>query len=536
MSAKQIIFDDTARRKIQKGVQILAKAVRTTLGPGGRNVIFTKSYGGGTQFTKDGVTVSKEVELEDKFENMGAKLVNEVASKVNDEAGDGTTTATVLAEAIYSKGLAATRLGGNHKAIKNGIDKAVAAVTAKLAELSREVESKEASAQVATVSANHDRSIGDIVADAFEKVGKNGIVSIEEGKGLSTSLDLVDGVRFDKGYISPYFITDPGKMECILEDALVLFHEKKIANLKDFIPVLEQVAQTGRPLLVIAEDVEGESLAALILNKIRGSFKVCAVKAPGFGDRRRAMLEDMAVISGGRVIAEDLGVTLENVGLADLGTFKKIVVTKDNTVLIDGLGDEEQVAERKRQIQVMIDRSTSDYDKEKLQERLGSLSGGVAIIDVGGQTEAAMKERKMRIDDAVHATRAALEEGIVPGGGIALIHCIEAVNALELDDTEDIGRKIVQRCLETPLRQICENAGYDAAIVLDDLREKGGTTGFDVMTGEYVDMFEAGIIDPTKVVRTALECAASVAGTMLTTRACITELGDDEQPRESVII
>ncbi len=536
MSAKQIIFDNVARQKILKGVGMLARAVRTTLGPGGRNVIFTKSFGSGPEVTKDGVTVSKEVELEDKFENMGAKLVNEVAKKVNDEAGDGTTTATVLAEAIYREGLASSMLGSNGKHVRAGIDKAVAAATAHIKSISREVESKEASAQVATVSANHDRSIGDIVADAFEKVGKAGIVSIEEGKGLETQLQLVDGMRFDKGYLSPYFITDPARMECVLEDAYVLFHEKKIANLQDFIPVLEQVSRTGRPLLVIAEDVEGESLAALILNKIRGSFKVCAVKAPGFGDRRRAMLEDMAVISGGKVIAEDLGQTLENTTIADLGHFKKVVLTKDNTVLVDGQGDEAQVEERKRQINVMIERSTSDYDKEKLLERLGALSGGVAIIEVGAQTETAMKERKARIEDAVNATRAALEEGIVPGGGLALVQSIEAVAKLELEGPEEIGRKIVLKTLEAPLRQICENAGFDGAIVLDDVREKGGNVGFDAMTGKYVDMYEAGIIDPTKVVRSALECAASIAGVMLTTSACITELKASDNPLEGAMV
>ena len=526
--AKQYLYDVDARTRIAAGAKKLADAVRVTLGPAGRNVIIQKSYGGPT-VTRDGVTVAKEVELSDPFENMGAKLVTEASQKTNDVAGDGTTTATVLAEAIYREGLKAIATGANPTLVKRGIDKAVAAVVETLASLAKKLENRKQTEAVARISANHDVEIGRLLAEAVEKVGKDGVITVEEGKTTATILDYVGGLQFDKGYLSPYFITDVKDLSAVLEDALILVHEKKISNLREFIPLLEKVAHSGKQLLVIAEEVEGEALAALVVNRLRGVLKVCAVKAPGFGDRRKAMLEDIATLTGGTFISEDLGVKLENLTLDQLGRAKKITITKDATTIVEGGGAKKDVEARVVQIRAQIEKSTSDYDKEKLQERLAKIQGGVAVIKVGGTTETELKEKKYRVDDALHATRAAVEEGIVPGGGVALVRCIPAVEALKLSGDERAGAEIVRRALEEPLRQIVRNTGVEGSVVLDDVRAASGDRGFDAREGKMVSMYDAGIIDPVKVVRCALQNAASIAGLMLTTETLITDLKDDKK-------
>ncbi len=534
--AKQLLYSAQAREKIQKGVTQLAAAVKATLGPTGRNVILEKSYGAPT-VTKDGVTVSKEIELPDPFENMGAKMVNEVASKTSTIAGDGTTTATVLAEAIYNEGLKAVAAGVNPMSLKRGIDQAVVTVVEELKKISRPVKGKAEIAQVGIISANNDATIGNLLADAMEKVGKDGVITVEEGKSADTVLDVVEGMKFDKGYISPYFVTKPEAMEAELEDALILIHEKKISNLREFLPLLEQVAHSGRPLVVIAEEVEGEALAALVVNKLRGVLNCCAVKAPGFGDRRKAMLEDIAVITKGRVISEDLGLKLENLTIADLGTAKRIVIDKENTTIIEGAGKKADIQARIAQIRKQIEDSTSDYDKEKLSERLAKLSGGVAVVKVGAATESEMKEKKARVEDALHATRAATEEGIVPGGGVALLRCQPALVALRksiesLDERH--GVDIVLRAIELPLATIGDNSGIDGRVIVSNVKELTGNMGFNAATGEYVDMVKAGIIDPTKVTRCALQNAASVSGLMLTTETMITEIKEKGDKKKAV--
>jgi chaperonin GroEL len=529
--AKQLLFSDAARRKMLDGVDILARAVGTTLGPTGRNVILSKSFGGPT-VTKDGVTVSKEIELPDPFENMGAKLVNVVASKTSDVAGDGTTTATILARAIYREGLRTITHGANPTAVRRGIEKAVEAAVGELAaKVSRAVSKKEEIAQVATISANNDPQIGAMLADAVERVGRDGVITVEEGKTAETSLEFVEGMQFDKGYLSPYFVTSPTTMEVVFEDALILLHEKKISNLRELVPLLEKVAQSGQPLLIIAEDVEGEALATLVVNKLRGVLNICAVKAPGFGDRRKAMLQDMAILTGGTVISEDLGLKLENLTLDQLGKAKQIKVDKDSTTLIQGAGKKSEIQRRIDQLRRQIEETESEYDKEKFQERLAKLSGGVALINVGAATEAAMKEKKARIEDALHATRAAAEEGIVPGGGTALVRVLAAVQKFHesLTGDEKLGVAIVLRALEEPVRYIASNSGHDGAVVAEEVKSLTGANGFNANTGEYVDMFEAGIVDPTKVTRSALQNAASIAGLMLTTEAMITNIKEDEE-------
>ena len=529
--AKQLLFSDAARRKMLAGVDILAHAVGTTLGPTGRNVILSKSFGGPT-VTKDGVTVSKEIELADPFENMGAKLVNVVASKTSDVAGDGTTTATILARAIYREGLRYVTSGANPTAIRRGIDKAVeAAVGALTSKLSRPVSKKEEIAQVGTISANNDPTIGKMLADAVERVGRDGVITVEEGKTAETTLEFVEGMQFDKGYLSPYFVTSPTTMEVIFDDALILLHEKKIGSLREMVPLLEKVAQAGKPLLIVAEDVEGEALATLVVNKLRGVLNICAVKAPGFGDRRKAMLGDIAVLTGGTVISEDLGLKLENLQLSQLGTAKQIKVNKDSTTLIQGAGKRADIQKRIDQLRRQIDETESEYDKEKFQERLAKMSGGVALINVGAATEAAMKETKARVEDALHATRAAAEEGIVPGGGTALLRVVPAVQAVHdaLVGDEKFGAAIILRALEEPVRHIASNSGHDGAVVAEEVKSLAGAMGFNANTGEYVDMFVAGIVDPTKVTRSALQNAASIAALMLTTEAMITSIKDDEK-------
>ncbi|GIW87604.1 MAG: 60 kDa chaperonin 2 [Isosphaeraceae bacterium] len=533
---KQILFSDTARRKMLEGVETLAEAVGTTLGPTGRNVIISKSFGGPT-VTKDGVTVSKEIELPDPFENMGAKLVNVVASKTSDVAGDGTTTATILARAIYREGLKNITGGANPTAVRRGIEKAVeTAVRALREKVSRPVSRKEEIAQVGTISANNDPKIGQMLADAVERVGRDGVITVEEGKASETTLEFVEGMQFDKGYLSPYFITNPTSMEAVLDDCLILLHEKKISNLRDLIPLLERTAQSGKPLLIVAEDVEGEALAALVVNKLRGVLNVCAVKAPGFGDRRKAMLQDMAILTGGTVVSEDLGLKLENLKLEDLGRAKQVKVDKDSTTIIQGAGKKADIQKRVEQLRRQIEETDSEYDKEKFQERLAKISGGVALINVGAATEAEMKEKKARIEDALHATRAAAEEGIVPGGGTALLRCMPDVEALKatLTGDEALGAAIVLRALEEPIRLIASNSGYDGAVVAEEVKSRGQDEktrdfGFNANTGEYVDMFKAGIIDPTKVTRTALQNAASIAGLLLTTEAMITNIKEDDE-------
>jgi chaperonin GroEL len=518
---KQLLFDDRARLKMQKGVQTLADVVAVTMGPTGRNVIIDKSFGN-PQVTKDGVTVSKEVELPDPYEHMGAKLVNEVASKTSDIAGDGTTTATVLARSIYNEGLRGITLGANPMIVRRGIEKAVDAALEYLRGMAKPVTDKEEIKQVGAISANNDNEVGQLIADAMESVGRDGVITVEEGKTSQTELTLAEGMQFDKGYISPYFITDSGSMTAVLDNALILLHEKKISNLQQLVPVLEQVAQTGRPLLIVAEDVDGEALTALVVNKLRGVLPVCAVKAPGFGDRRKAMLHDMAIVTGGTLISEDLGIQLESVQVPQLGSAAKIEVAKDSCTIIDGAGKQEEIDKRVQQIRNHIEATDSDYDREKFQERLAKITGGVAIISVGAATEAEMKQTKARMEDALHATRASVEEGILPGGGVALLRAIEAVNAVKAKDDELIGVQIVARALEGPIRQIATNCGEDGSVIADEVKQQKTNVGYNANTGEYVDMFKAGIIDPAKVVTSALKNAASIAALMLTTSVCIT--------------
>ena len=527
MAAKQLAFDEDARNAIKHGVDALADAVKVTLGPKGRNVVIDKKFGAPT-ITKDGVTVAKEIELEDPNENMGAQMVKEVASKTSDVAGDGTTTATILAQAIYREGLKSVAAGHNPMALKRGIEKAVESAVANLHDLSREIGEKTEIAQVAGISANNDQGIGDLIADAMEKVGKDGVITVEEAKSLETTLEVVEGMQFDRGYLSPYFVTDADRMEVILEDPYILIHEKKISALKDLVPLLEKSAQQGKPLLILAEDVEGEALATLVVNKIRGTIQAAAVKAPGYGDRRTAMLEDIAVLTNGRVISEDLGIKLENVTLNDLGTTKRIVIDKDNTTIIEGAGSKESIQGRISQIRNQIEDTTSDYDSEKLQERLAKLAGGVAVINVGAATEVEMKEKKARVEDAMHATRAAVEEGIVAGGGVALVRTISALDAVEVSDsTEELGVSIVRRAFEEPLRQIAHNAGQEDSVVLAKVRDEGGNVGYDALKDEFCDMIAAGVIDPTKVVRVALQNASSIGALMITTEALVSEIPED---------
>ena len=528
MASKQLLFDEAARQKVLRGVELLAKAVKVTLGPKGRNVVIDKKFGSPT-VTKDGVTVAKEIELPDPYENMGAQMVKEVASKTSDAAGDGTTTATVLAEAIYKEGLKNVTAGSNPIFLKRGIDKAVEAAVTELAKISKKVNDREEIRQVATVSANWDQKIGDIIADAMDKVGKDGTITVEEAKSIETTLDVVEGMQFDKGYLSPYFATNMEAQEAVLEDAYVLIHEKKISNLQEFLPLLQTVAKGGKPLLVIAEEVEGEALAALVVNKIRGTLNVCAVKAPGFGDRRKAMLEDIAILTGGRCITEDLGLKLENLQVSDLGRAKRIVVDKENTTIVEGAGKSSEIQGRVKQIRRQIDETTSDYDREKLQERLAKLAGGVAVINVGAATETEMKEKKARVEDALHATRAAVEEGIVAGGGVALLRTSKAVDSLKLEGDEAIGAQIVRRAIESPIRMLCANAGVEGAVVVGQIIANKGNYGYNVATGDYEDLVKAGVVDPTKVTRTALQNAASVAGLLLTTECMITEIPEKKE-------
>jgi chaperonin GroEL len=528
MAAKQLLFDETARQKILRGVEVLSRAVKVTLGPKGRNVVIDKKFGSPT-VTKDGVTVAKEIELPDPYENMGAQMVKEVASKTSDSAGDGTTTATLLAEGIYREGLKNVTAGANPVYLKRGIDKAVEAAVAELARVSKKVNDREEIRQVATVSANWDDTIGNIIADAMDKVGKDGTITVEEAKSIETTLEVVEGMQFDKGYLSPYFATNAEAMEAILEDAYVLIHEKKISNLQEFLPLLQTVAKTGKPLLVIAEEVEGEALAALVVNKIRGTLNICAVKAPGFGDRRKAMLEDIAILTGGRCITEDLGLKLENLALSDLGKAKRITVDKENTTIVEGSGKSSDIQGRVKQIRRQIEETTSDYDKEKLQERLAKLAGGVAVINVGASTEVEMKEKKARVEDALHATRAAVEEGIVAGGGVALLRTIRVIDALKLEGDEAFGAQIVRRAVEHPIRMLCTNAGVDGGVVAKEVLAAKGNVGYNVATDTYEDLLKAGVVDPTKVTRTALQNAASIAGLLLTTECMITEIPEKKE-------
>ncbi|HEX9861252.1 MAG TPA: chaperonin GroEL [Nitrospirota bacterium] len=525
--AKQLLFSEEARAKMLRGVNQLTDAVKATLGPKGRNVVIDKKFGAPT-ITKDGVTVAKEIELSDPYENMGAQLVREVASKTSDVAGDGTTTATVLAQCIIREGTKNVTAGANAMEIKRGIDKAVEAVVEQLKKMSKTTQDKTEIAQVGTISANNDKTIGDLIAEAMDKVGKDGVITVEEAKSMTTSLDVVEGMQFDRGYLSPYFVTDAERMESVLENAVVLIHEKKISSMKDLLPILEQIAKSGRPFLIIAEDIEGEALATLVVNKLRGTLNCCAVKAPGYGDRRKAMLEDLAILTGGQVISEDLGLKLENVQMSDLGNVKKIHVDKDNTTLVEGAGDMAKIQGRVKQIKAQVAETTSDYDREKLQERLAKLVGGVAVIKVGAATETEMKEKKARVEDALHATRAAVEEGIVPGGGVALLRCSKALDKLTLENDEQLGVNIVRRALEEPIRQIVANAGLEGSIIVQKVKGMKVNEGFDASADEYVDMLKAGIIDPTKVTRTALQNAASVASLMLTTEVMITDLPEEK--------
>ena len=531
MSAKQMKYEGDARQAILNGVSKLAKAVATTLGPSGRNVIIDKKFGS-PQITKDGVTVAKEIELPDPFENMGAQMVREVASKTNDVAGDGTTTATILGEAIYREGRKNLTAGANTQAVKRGIDKAAAAAVAAIAELSRKVSTSDEVAQVATISANGDTEIGAIIADAMDKVGKEGTITVEDGKTTEMTSDVVEGMQFDKGYLSPYFVTAAESMECVLDNAFILIYEKKISNLNDMLPLLQGVAKSGRPLLIIAEDVEGEALATLVVNKLRGTLQICAVKAPGFGDRRKEMLKDIAILTGGQVVSEDLGIKLENVTTDMLGTAKRVTVDKENTTIVEGAGQTSAIQARVAEIKHQIETTTSDYDREKLQERLAKLAGGVAVIKVGAQTEAAMKEKKDRVDDALHATRAAVEEGIVPGGGVALIRCQKAVEdcAASLTGDEKIGAEILGRAMEAPLRNLVQNAGLEAALIVEKVKGAEGDIGYNVATGEFVDLVKAGVLDPAKVTRSALQNAASIAGLLLTTECMITDIPEPKTP------
>jgi chaperonin GroEL len=528
---KQLKFDEEARASLLKGVNILAHAVKATLGPKGRNVVIDKKFGSPT-ITKDGVTVAKEIELKDPYEDMGAQMLKEVASKTSDIAGDGTTTATVLAQAIFREGLRNVTAGANPMGLKRGVEMAVEAVTEELKKLSKSTKDKKEIAQVATIASNNDKTIGNLIAEAMEKVGKDGVITVEESKSADTVLDVVEGMQFDRGYLSPYFVTDAERMEVVLEDALVLIHEKKISVMKDMLPLLEQVARSGKPFLIIAEDVEGEALATLVVNKLRGTLHTSAVKAPGFGDRRKAMLEDIATLTGGKAITEDLGIKLENIKLEDLGKAKKVVVDKDNTTIVEGAGKSSAIEGRIKQIRAQIDETTSDYDREKLQERLAKLAGGVAVIKVGAPTETAMKEKKARVEDALNATRAAVEEGIVPGGGVALLRCTKAIDGLKkLEGDERVGAMIVKRALEEPIRQIVENAGLEGSVIVEKVKaETVPTRGYDAESMEYVDMIQAGIIDPAKVERVALQNAASIASLLLTTEALITDIPEEKAP------
>jgi chaperonin GroEL len=530
--AKQMVFSEEARANILRGVTKLSNAVKATLGPKGRNVVIEKKFGAPT-ITKDGVTVAKEVELKDPYENMGAQLVREVSSKTSDVAGDGTTTATVLAQAIYREGSKNLSAGANAMELKRGIDKAVEAVVEELKKMSKPCQGKKEVAQIGTISANNDSTIGDLIAEAMEKVGKDGVITVEEAKSMSTSLDVVEGMQFDRGYVSPYFVTDADRMEAILEDAYILINEKKVSTMKDLLPVLEQVAKMGRPLLILAEEIEGEALATLVVNKLRGTLQVAAVKAPGFGDRRKAMLEDISILTGGQVISEDLGLKLENVKLSDLGRVKRVTIDKDNTTLVEGAGDSHKIAGRVKQIKAQIEETTSDYDREKLQERLAKIVGGVAVINVGAATEVEMKEKKARVEDALHATKAAVEEGVVAGGGVAYLRCLPVFSKIKVEGDEKIGVEIVRRALEDPIRTIVENAGIEGSIVVERVKKEKGNIGYDANRLEYVDMVEAGIIDPTKVSRTALQNAASVAGLMLTTEVMICEIPEEKSKAAS---
>lgn len=525
---KQLLFSDEARTAILKGVNKLADAVKVTLGPKGRNVVLDKKFGSPT-ITKDGVTVAKEIELEDPYENMGAQMVKEVASKTSDVAGDGTTTATVLAQAIYREGAKNVTAGANPMSLKRGIEKSVEAAVESIKSQSKATRSKKEISQVGTISANNDQTIGDLIAEAMDKVGKDGVITVEEAKSMDTSLEFVEGMQFDRGYLSPYFVTDPERMEVVLDNPSILLNEKKITSMKDLLPILEQIAKMGRPLLIISEDVEGEALATLVVNKLRGTLNVAAVKAPGFGDRRKAMLEDIAILTGGKVISEDLGIKLESIRVDDLGQAKRVTIDKDNTTIVEGAGKPADLEARIRQIKVQIEETTSDYDKEKLQERLAKLVGGVAVINVGAATETEMKEKKARVEDAMNATRAAVEEGIVPGGGVALLRAIPAIEQLKLEGDELIGASIVKRALEEPIRQIASNAGMEGSIVVQRVKEAQGAFGFNADKNQYEDLIEAGIIDPTKVTRTALQNAASIAGLMLTTEALITDMKEEEK-------
>jgi chaperonin GroEL len=537
--AKQIVHGEESRQAILRGVNLLADAVKVTLGPKGRNVVIEKKFGSPT-ITKDGVTVAKEIELKDSLENMGAQMVREVASKTSDVAGDGTTTATVLAQAIYREGVKTVAAGANPMAMKRGIEKAVTTICGSLDKDGNRIKgeldkfskpvSGEMIAQVGTISANNDDTIGKIIAEAMKKVGKDGVITVEESKTLETQLEVVEGMQFDRGYLSPYFVTDPERMEAVLENAYILIHEKKISSMKDLLPLLEQIAKSGKPLLIIAEDVEGEALATLVVNKLRGTLQVCAVKAPGFGDRRKAMLQDIAIITGGKAVTEDLGIKLENVQMSDLGQAKKVTVDKDNTTIVEGKGKHSEIEGRVKEIRSQIEKTTSDYDREKLQERLAKLVGGVAVIKVGAATETEMKEKKARVEDAMHATRAAVEEGIVPGGGVALVRCLPALDKLKVDGDEQIGVNIVKRALQEPARQIAENAGEEGAIVLGKIQEaKDPNYGFNAQSGEYEDLVKAGVLDPTKVVRTALQNAGSIASLMLTTEALVAEIPEEKK-------
>jgi len=530
MAAKQLIFDEAARQAILRGVSKLSRAVTATLGPKGRNVVLDKKFGSPT-VTKDGVTVAKEIELEDPYENMGAQMVREVASKTSDAAGDGTTTATVLAESIYREGLKFVTSGANPIGIQRGIGKAVEAAVAQLDKIAKKVKDKEEIKQVATVSANWDNTIGEIIAEAMDKVGKDGTITVEEAKSIETTLEVVEGMQFDKGYLSPYFVTNAETMEAKMEDAYILIYEKKISSLKDLLPLLEKTARTSKPLLIIAEEVEGEALATLVVNKLRGTLNVCAVKAPGFGDRRKSMLEDIAILTGGKCITEDLGIKLENIDIADLGRAKTIVVDKENTTIVEGNGKSSEIQGRVNQIRRQIEETTSDYDREKLQERLAKLAGGVAVINVGAATETEMKEKKARVEDALHATRAAVEEGIVPGGGVALLRCLAAIdNVKPSNDDERIGVDIVKRAVESPVRALANNAGVEGSVIVEEVKKRKGNEGYNVATGEFEDLVKAGVVDPKKVTRTALQNAASIAGLLLTTECLITEIPEKEKP------
>jgi len=530
---KRLLFKEEARAALLRGINTMSRAVKVTLGPKGRNVVIARKFGNAT-LTKDGVTVAKEIELKDPAENMGAQMLKEVASKTSDVAGDGTTTATVLAQAIFRGGLKNVTAGASPMALKRGIERAVETVVEELKQMSKATKDRKEIAQVATIASNNDKTIGDLIAEAMEKVGKDGVITVEEAKAIETTLDVVEGMQFDRGYLSPYFVTNPERMEVVLEDALVLIHEKKLSVMKDMLPLLEQVARAGKPLLIIAEDVEGEALATLVVNRLRGTLQTCAVKAPGFGDRRKAMLEDVATLTGGKAITEDLGVKLENIKLEDLGKAKKVVVDKDNTTIIEGAGTAAEIQSRIKQLRVQLEETTSDYDREKLQERLAKLAGGVAVIKVGAATETEMKEKKARVEDALNATRAAVEEGIVPGGGVALLRASEALDSLKLSGDENTGVSIVRRALEEPIRQIVENAGLEGSVIVEKVRGMVPLTrGFDAETNEYVDLMQAGIIDPTKVERVALQNAASIASLLLTTEVLVTEMPDAEKADHS---